>query len=58
MTLGSAHRRKCHRLMVSVICGLLVVAVAAPALGAADTFDGVIHREAIADDGLWPRVSD
>jgi hypothetical protein len=30
-----------HRLMVSAICGLLVVAVAEPALGAADTFDGV-----------------
>ena len=30
-----------HRLMVSAICGLLVVAVADPVLGAANTFDGV-----------------
>jgi hypothetical protein len=30
-----------RRLIVSVICGLLVIAVTVPALGAADTFDGV-----------------
>jgi hypothetical protein len=36
-----AHRYKRRRLMVSAICGSLVVAVAEPGLGAADTFDGV-----------------
>ena len=54
MTLGSAHRRKCHRLMVSAICGLLVVAVAAPALGAAETFDGVYIGKRLLTTGSGP----
>jgi len=39
--LPESSRGPTHRLMVSTICGLLVVAVAEPALGAADTFDGI-----------------
>ena len=54
MTLGShAHRRKCHRLIIA-ICGLLVVAVAAPALGAADTFDGVYIGKRLLTTGSGP----
>jgi hypothetical protein len=38
--------------MVSAICGLLVVAVAEPALGAVDTFDGVSSGSGVAQGSV------
>jgi hypothetical protein len=43
-----------HRLMISVICGLLVVAVAEPTLGATDTFDGVYAGKQVLTKGSGP----
>jgi hypothetical protein len=49
-----AHRYKRRRLMVSVICGLIVVAVAEPALGATDTFGGVCIGKRVLTNGSGP----
>jgi hypothetical protein len=43
-----------HRMMVSAICGLLVLAGAEPVLGAADTFDGAYTGKRVLTKGSGP----
>jgi hypothetical protein len=44
-----------HRLMALAIYGLLVFAVAEPALGAADTFDGIYIGKRVLTKGPDPQ---
>jgi hypothetical protein len=46
-----------RRLMLSAVCGLIVVTVAEPALDASDTFDGVYVGKRVLTQGSGPRCS-